>query len=73
MIDPKTIGSYLGLIAGLYVFLCGLLVLVAIPAGWVVLIIRGIKRVLKRKGSYEQRHELSAPEALEQIKKLMSR
>jgi uncharacterized membrane protein len=71
MIDPETIGCYLGLIAGLYVILCGLLVLVAIPVGWVVLIVRGIKRVLKRKGSDERRHEPSAPEALEQIKKLL--
>jgi hypothetical protein len=73
MIDAKAIGAYLGLIIGLFLFLCSLLVLAMIPIAWVVAIVRTMKRILKRKGSYERRHEPSAPETLEQIKKLMSR
>jgi hypothetical protein len=73
VIDPKTIGTYLGLIAGFYLLLSGLLVLVAVPIGGVVLIIRAIKKVLKKKGSYERRDEPSAPEFVEQVKKLISR
>jgi hypothetical protein len=54
MIDAKTIGTYLGLVIGLFIFLCSLLVLVAIPIGWVVSIVRAVRRFLRRKGGYEQ-------------------
>jgi hypothetical protein len=46
MIEAKTIWTYLGLVIGLFIFLCSLLVLVAIPIGWVVSIVRAVRRFL---------------------------
>jgi hypothetical protein len=71
MIDLNTIANYLAWAIVLYIFLSSALVLLAIPVGWVVLIVRGIKRILKKKGVDKKEVSPPAPGILENGKRII--
>jgi hypothetical protein len=71
MIDTKAIANFIAWAIVLYIFLSSLLVLLAIPVGWVVLIVRAIKRILKKKGAEKQEVLPPAPGILENGKRII--
>jgi len=71
MIDVNTIANYIAWAIVVYIFLSSALVLIAIPVGCVVLIVRGIKRIIKKKGAEKQEVSPPAPGILENGKRLI--
>jgi hypothetical protein len=59
MINVNAIENFIAWAIVIFIFLSSALVLLAIPVGWVVLIVRAIKRLIKKKGAEKQ--EVSPP------------